>query len=226
MEEVDIAIKQMASLKALGPDGMPPLFYQSFWQHIGPEVTEAVLSCLNSGTLLKSINHTFINLIPKVSNPKNVSEFRPINLCNVIYKIISKVIANRLKPFLNSIVLEAQSAFIADSLITYNILIAIESLHYMKTQSSGREGFMALKLDMSKAYDRVEWSFLEKFMLKMGFQDSWVAMIMQCVSTVTYSILLNGEPKEFIQSSRGLRQGDPLSPFSLLVLCGRTKCSS
>ena len=76
----------------------------------------------------------------------------------MIYKIISKVIANRLKPFLNSIVLEAQSAFIADSLITYNILIAIESLHYMKTQSSGREGFMALKLDMSKAYDRVEFS--------------------------------------------------------------------
>ena len=136
MEEVDIAIKQMAPLKAPGPDGMPPLFYQSFWQHIGPEVTKAVLSCLNSGTLLKSINHTFITLIPKVNNPENVSEFRPISLCNVIYKIISKVIANRLKPFLNSIVSEAQSAFIVDRLITDitdNILIAFESLYYMKT---------------------------------------------------------------------------------------------
>ena len=150
MEEADIAIKQMAPLKAPRPDGMPPLLYQSFWQHIGLEVTEAMLSCLNSSTLLKSINHTFITLIPKVSNPKNVSEFRPINLCNVIYKIISKVIANHLKPFLNSIVSEAQSAFIADKLITDNILIAFESLHYMKTQNSGREGFMALKLDMSK----------------------------------------------------------------------------
>ena len=150
MEEADIAIKQMAPLKAPRPDGMPPLFYQSFWQHIGLEVTEAMLSCLNSNTLLKSINHTFITLIPKVSNPKNVSEFRPISLCNVIYKIISKVIANHLKPFLNSIVSEAQSAFIADRLITDNILIAFESLHYMKTQNSRREGFMALKLDMSK----------------------------------------------------------------------------
>ena len=109
-----------------------------------------MLSCLNSGTLLKSINHTFITLIPKVNNPENVSEFRPISLCNVIYKIISKVIANHLKPFLNSIVSKAQSAFIADRLIAYNILIAFESLHYMKTQNSGREGFMALKLDMSK----------------------------------------------------------------------------
>ncbi|KAL0013801.1 hypothetical protein SO802_000870 [Lithocarpus litseifolius] len=169
MEEIDVAINQMAPLKAPGPNGMPPLFYQSFWQNIGSEVSKAVLSCPNSGSLLKSINHTFITLIPKVSNPKNVSEFRPIILCNVIYKNISKVIANRLKPFLNSIVSEAQSAFIADRLITDNILIAFESLHYMKTQSSGREGFMALKLDMSKAYDRVEWRFLENIMVKMGF---------------------------------------------------------
>ena len=156
MEEVDITIKQMAPLKAPGPDGMPPLFYQSFWEKIGPDVSEAVLSCLNSGTLLKSINHTFITLIPKVNNPETVMEFRPISLCNVIYKIISKAIANRLKPFLNSIVSEAQSAFTADRIITDNILIAFESLHYMKTQILGREGFMALKLDMSKAYDRVE----------------------------------------------------------------------
>ena len=135
---MDIAIKRMAPLKALGPDGMPPVFYQSFWQNVGPEVSDAILSCLNSGTLLKSINHTFITLIPKVCNPESVMEFRPISLCNVLYKIISKVIANRLKPILNSIILEAQSAFIVDRLITNNILIAFESLHYMNSQCSGR----------------------------------------------------------------------------------------
>ena len=133
-EKVDVSIKQMAPLKAPGPDRVPPpppFFYQSFWQNVGLEVFEAVLSCLNSGTL--PINHTFITLIPKVGNTESVSEFRPISLCNLLYKIISKVIANRLKPILNSIISEAQSAFIADRLITDNILIAFESLHYMNT---------------------------------------------------------------------------------------------
>ena len=119
-------------------------------------VTQAVLSYLNSGSILKSINHTFIALIPKVNNPKRVSNFRPISLCNVIYKIISKVIVNRLKPMLNSIISETQSAFIADKLISDNILIAFESLHQMKTNRTGKKCFMAMKLDMSKSYDRVE----------------------------------------------------------------------
>ena len=148
---------------------MPPLFYQSYWPDVGTEVTHAVLSCLNSGSILRSINHTFISLIPKVKNPEKVTKFRLISLCNVIYKIVSKVIANRLKPWLNSLILETQSAFIAGRLITDNILIAFESLHHMKTGCFGRKSFMALKFDMSKAYEWVEWLFLEKILSKMGF---------------------------------------------------------
>ena len=123
-EEFGVAIRDMARLKAPGPDGMPPLFFQTYWIDVGMDITQAMLSCLNSGSIIKSINHTFITLIPKVNNPERVSDFRPISLCNVIYKIVSKVIANCFKPMLNSIISESQSAFIANKLITNNILIA------------------------------------------------------------------------------------------------------
>lgn len=153
-----------------------------------------------------------------MKNLKRVIEFRLISLCNVIYKIISKVIANRFKPWLNDIISETQSAFTTDRLVKDNVLIAFEYLHHMKTSCFGKKSFMALKLDMSKVYDCVEWLFLEKILLKMGFQASWVSLIMECITMVSYSILVNGEPKAMIYPTRGIRQGDALSPY-LFLFC-------
>ena len=141
---------EMAPLKGPGPNGMPPLFFQTYWTDLSMDVTHVVLSCLNSCSILKSINHTFITLIPKVNNLEKVSNFRPISFCNVIYKIISKLIANRLKPVLNSIISETQSAFIANRLITDNILITFESLHHMKNNCTRKKGFMAIKVEFRK----------------------------------------------------------------------------
>jgi hypothetical protein len=157
-------------------------------------------------------------LIPKKKKPTHVTEFRPISLCNVLYKLIAKVLANRLKKILPVIISSSQSAFISGRLITDNILVAFEALHTMDTRMSGRKGFMALKLDMSKAYDRVEWDFLEAIMVKLGFDSRWIQLIMVCVRTVTYSVLVNGLPYGKITPSRGIRQGDPLSLY-LFILC-------
>ena len=140
----------------------------------------------------------FLTLIPKVKNARRVTDFQPISLSNVLYKLIAKVLANRLKPLLPQIISKTQSAFMSERVITDNILIAHEMLHSLKAKWTGKLGYMALKLDMSKVYDWVEWSFLEKIMLKMGFSEKFLHLISMCVCFVTYSIMLNGKPYGFI----------------------------
>ena len=168
-QEVEVALKQMALLKSPGPDGMPPIFYQNYWSLVGNDVVDAILMYLNTGTFPSPLGHSFITLIPKVKNPEYISQYQPISLSNVLYRVYSKVLANRLKKMLPNIVSEHQSAFMTDRLISNNIMIAFETLHYMRNHSTGSTGFMALKLDMSKAYDKVEWLYMAKLMKKWGF---------------------------------------------------------
>ena len=119
--------------------------------------------------MLPDINHTYIVLIPKVKNPEKMSDFRPTSLCNVIYKIISKVLANRLKQVLSNFISPTQSAFVPGCLITDNVLLAYETLHTMHCREKRKKGYIALKLDISKAYDRVEWPFLQGVMQRLSF---------------------------------------------------------
>ena len=161
--------KQMKPLTAPGPNGMPSFFFKSYWSIVGNYVIDVALSVLNTSVMPSNINHTFISLIPKIKSPINPKDFRHISLCNAIYKIISKTIANCLKKIIPKLVSEIQSAFMSDRLISNNILIAFETLHHLENKRNGKSGLMALKLDMSKTYDRVEWNFLEKNHGAFGF---------------------------------------------------------
>ena len=160
VDKIKAALFQMGPTKAPRPDGMNALFYQKFWHVVGDNVVFVVLDYLNYGVMLPDINHTNIVLIPKVKNPEKMFDFQLISLCNVSYKIISKVLANRLKQILLAIISPIQSAFVPGRLITYNILVAYETLHTMHSRKKGKKGLLALKLDISKVYDWVEWTLL------------------------------------------------------------------
>ena len=216
--EVEKALKQMHPMKAPGPDGMPPLFFQHFWPTVNSIVIQTVLGFLNHGIAPPKFHETHIVLIPKTKDPISVTDYRPISLCNVVYKLASKAVANRLKVVLQDIIGENQSAFIAERLITDNVLVAHELMNHINRKRKGKTGEMALKLDMSKAYDRVEWECLQQIMRKLGFHDKWIRLVISYVSSVTYAVRVNGVPYGHISPTHELRQGDPLSPYLFLIV--------
>lgn len=169
-DEVWFAFSQMHSLKSPGPDGYSAGFFQNSRATMGQDVIRAALHFLNGEQFEEGLNATNICLVPKVSSPTQVTDYRSISLCYVIYKLISKVLANRLKNVLPIIISSEQSAFILGRLITNNVLVAFETLHTMDTRLKGKKGFMALKLDMSNAYDNLKWDFLEVMLQKLGFE--------------------------------------------------------
>ncbi|KAL9685059.1 hypothetical protein QQ045_022505 [Rhodiola kirilowii] len=205
--EVQVALFQMSPTKAPGLDGFSAIFFQKYWRVVRNTVVQKVVRMINEGKLEEGINETMIVLVPKCKKPKRVEEYRPRSLCNVVAKIITKVPANRLKEVLPEVILES-----------HNILLAHELLHFIKTRRKQQKGYFSLKIDMSKAYDRIEWNFLAEMQRKMGFPEKWINMVMQCVTTVKYKVRLNDYLVDIPSTGRGLRQGDPISPY-LFLLC-------
>ncbi|XP_028121690.1 uncharacterized protein LOC114318912 [Camellia sinensis] len=217
-QEVKDAVFQLGAVKSPGPDGFSGCFYHKYWAVVGPHVCTVVLSFFLGGHLLKELNHTNLVLIPKVSHPVKLSQFRPISLCNFTLKIITKILANRLKQILKSIISPNQSAFVPGRMIQDNSIEAHEAFHFLKHKRMGRAGFMAIKLDFNKAYDRVEWDFLLELMRRMGFAPKWIQWVSECITSVIFSIFVNGEKRAAFTPSCGLRQGDPLSSYLFILV--------
>lgn len=155
--------------------------------------------------------------IPKIGVPAHLTDFRPISLCNVLLKVISKVLVRRIRPFLEDFISPLQSSFIPNRGTVDNAMIAQEIVHYMHNQK-GKKGSLLFKIDFENAYDRVNWNFLKLTLRDFGFPELTIRLIMSCITSSSLRLKLNGEKLDSFTPKRGLRQGDPLSPY-LFVLC-------
>ena len=190
-EEIRAALWSRKAFKAPGPNGLHAGFFQYFWHDVQASVCQEVKKAFTFGSIPAFLNTTLITLIPKCNNPESLANFRPISLCNFVYKIISKVLVARIRPLLNNLISPIQTAFVPGRRGVDNVIIAQELLYTMD-RMKGREGYIAVKVDLEKAYDRLEWSFIHKVLQAFRFPNNIIKLIMSCISTSSLSILVNG----------------------------------
>lgn len=215
-DEIKEAMYSIGGLKAPGIDGFPAIFYQKNWDQVGNGVCKAIVNMWNNPREIKTVNNTLITLIPKVDSPDRASQFRPISLCNVLYKCLPKILVKRLKEIISKVISPFQASFVPGRSIHDNIIVVNEMIHSMR-RKKGKTGFMAIKVDLEKAYDRISWTYMEKVLTDLSCPGELITRIMKCVHSNATSILWNGEKLDEFHTSRGLRQGDPISPY-LFVL--------
>jgi hypothetical protein len=215
-EEILEVLRGFTKDKSPGPDGWTVEFYLHLFDLLVGDLVEVVEEFRVAGSVNRSINSTFIALIPKANRSASFDDFRSNALCNLCYKIITKIIANCIRPILPRTISEEQFGFLKGRQIIDAIGTAQECIHSIREKKLQA---MILKIDLKKAYDCISWDYLRLVLLQCGFGLQTTKWIMGCITIATYAVLINGEPTDFFISGRGLRQGCPLSPllFTLVM---------
>jgi hypothetical protein len=201
--------------KSPGPDGWTVEFFSHFFDLVGSDLLLMVEDARIKGKISSSLNSTFLVLIPKKDNPSSFNDFRPISLCNLVYKLISKVISTQIKPVLERCLSSEQLGFLKGRRIHDAIGVARECIHsiFQKKQKA-----LVMKIDLKHAFDSIDWDFLRLILLSVGFGIKFTDWIMSCISSANLSVLINGEASRFFKSERGLLQGCPLSPYLFILV--------
>ena len=215
VEEIKDALSSCDSSKAPGYDGFNIKCIKHVWPVIGNEVSAFILHFFETGYLPPSINVTWVTLIPKKKVATEIRDYRPISMVGSIYKLTAKILSKRLREALPALIGEAQTAFIKGRQILDGALIANETVQWLKRKK--KPGIL-MKLDFEKAYDTLSWDSVDNVLREMGFGVKWRRWIEACITTPRVSILFNGNPCKPFKMGRGVRQGDPLSPFLFVLV--------
>ncbi|KAL5541335.1 hypothetical protein UlMin_044595 [Ulmus minor] len=214
-EEIKKAVFGCDREKSPGPDGFTGGFFQDCWDFLKDDIVKVLEEFYLNGKFCGNMNHTFLCLIPKKQDAQKVKDFRPISLVSGLYKILAKLLSNRLREVLEETISLAQGAFVHNRQILDVVLVATEAVEdYRKRGERG----VIFKVDFEKAYDYVNWDFLDLVLEKKGFGVRWRSWMRGCIYSANFSIMINGKPRGRFGASRGLRQGDPLSPFLFILV--------